>query len=87
MTPEIQTALHAFLRLELPARESELVDRLALLHRALPASYEGWPKSAEEVFEALCDLQREGLVEKRGFEWWWIGRPAKQESKERMLFA
>lgn len=73
------TELHAFLRLELPCRESEIVSRLALLKRALPATYASWPGDKAGVAAAMQGLQAEGLCELRGKEWWWLGRVVKAE--------
>lgn len=80
------TELHAFLRLELPCRESEIMERLVVLKRALPAAYASWPGDAQGVSAAMHDLQSEGLVEMRGREWWWLGAKPKVERQEAMLF-
>jgi hypothetical protein len=69
MTHELLSDFHNWLLKELPAHEGDLVQRLGVLHRMMPNSFAGWPRTPEQVTAAMQSLAAEQLVELVGFQW------------------
>lgn len=86
MTTDHLPTLHGWLTYALPATADELLYDLQTLHRALPKAYAGFPRDAKELADAMTELVKRGLVEKRDATFFWKAEPVKAEPQG-VLFA
>ncbi len=79
MTTAQLTDFHAWLYNALPLSSSDLMAELQLCHKALPDAYRDMPKDALQLTSAIRQLEKAGLIEKRGSLWHWLQEPSRKE--------